>query len=387
MEFTVLVAKGLEEVLVAELRGLGIAPKTVAPGSVRFLGNLSAGYRAVAHLRSARRVLVAACAFEAHNPQSLYEGVKEFPWEEWLSPQTTFAVEASVRDSFTGHSGFLALKTKDAIADRCREWKGSRPDVDRRDPAVRVFVHLAGTRAEVGLDLGGALHKRGYRVKPSPGALNETLAAGILLLMGYDGTVPFADPFCGSGTFAAEASFIAQNLAPALIAGTRRFPLERWPSFDAFAWKEILKEAQDSRRNPPAGIWCSDRDPKAVTATNINLEWAGLSTWVKCTQRDACDFVPKAEGGLMVSNPPYGDHCAPGEDLGPLYKGFGDMLKQRCAGWTAALLVGEPSLGKQVGLRPSRRIPVFNGPLEARLLVYTLYAGSKTAAATDRLAD
>lgn len=381
LNFTVLVAKGLEEVAVAELQGLGLEPDTPAAGSIIFQGPLAQGYRAAMHLRSARRVLLALGEYEADGAVSLYEGAKAVRWEEHFGPKTTFAVEASVRDSFTGHSGFAALKVKDAVADRCRTARGSRPDVDRHDPDMRIFLHLSGRRASLGLDLSGPLHKRGYRVKPSGAALNETLAAGILLLLGYDGSVPFADPFCGSGTFAIEAALLASRTAPGLLGG-RAFALERWPSFDARAWKRVLEEAMGLVRNPTQEIVCSDQDPSAVRAAHANLRAAGMLGCVRCVQADARAFAPERTGGLLVSNPPYGDHSGAGEDLGALYTAFGDTLKKNCAGWKVALLVGQPALAKRVGLRPARRIPLYNGPDEVRLLVYELYEGSKKAKPT-----
>jgi len=376
LNYTVLVAKGLEEVAAQELRALKLEPRSVAPGSVSFEGPLALGYRASLHLRSARRVLVTLAEYEADGAASLFEGAKSVRWEEHFGPKTTFAVEASVRDSFTGHSGFAALKVKDAVADRCRAARGTRPDVDRRDPDLRIFLHLSGRRASLGLDLSGPLHKRGYRVKPAGAALNETLAAGILLLLGYDGAVPFADPFCGSGTFAIEAALLASRTAPGLLGG-RVFALERWPSFDARAWKRSLEEAMALVRNPGQEIVCSDREPSAVRAAHANLRAAGMLGCVRCVQADARQFAPERAGGLLVSNPPYGDHSGAGEDLGTLYSEFGDTLKRSCAGWKVALLVGEPALAKRVGLRPARRIPLFNGPDEVRLLVYELYEGSR----------
>jgi len=382
LNYTVLVAKGLEEVTAQELRGLKLEPQSVAPGAVSFSGPLALGYKAAVHLRSARRVLLALGEYEADGAASLFEGAKAVRWEEYFGPKTTFAVEASVRDSFTGHSGFAALKVKDAVADRCRAARGSRPDVDRHDPDVRVFLHLSGRRASLGLDLSGPLHKRGYRVRPSGAALNETLAAGILLLLGYDGSVPFADPFCGSGTFAIEAALLASRTAPGLLGG-RVFPLERWPSFEARAWKRTLEEAMGSVRNPTQEIWCGDSDAAAVRAAHANLRAAGMLGCVRCVQADACDFAPEHAGGLLVSNPPYGDHSGAGADLGAVYQAFGDALKHRGAGWRVALLVGEPALAKRVGLRPSRRIPLFNGPDEVRLLVYELYEGSRKRAKSE----
>ncbi len=377
MRFTALAAKGLEEVVAGELRGLGLLPGPVGPGAVGFQGSLVQAYRAVVHLRTARRLLLDFGDFPAADGRAYYEGVRALPWEEFLTKRHTFAVEASVRDSFTGHSGYAALRAKDAVADRCRQALGARPDVDREGPAVRVCVRLAEGRCSVGLDLAGRpLHKRGYRVRPSPAALNETLAAGLLLLLEYDGERPFCDPFCGSGTLAVEAALIASRTAPGLVGG-RAFALERWPGFDRRAWERVLDEAREARRAPPCPVWASDKDPGAVRAAAANAAAAGAGAAVSTACRDALRTAPPGDGGLLASNLPYGDHAGVGENLGALYAGFGDALKRRWAGWKAGLLCGEPSLAKRIGLRPARRVPLWNGPAEVRLLVFDLYEGSR----------
>ena len=377
MRFTVLVAKGLEEAAAGELRGLNLAPRNLSPGALCFESPLEDACRAVLHLRSARRVLLNFGEFTAGDKEAYYESVLALPWEDVLTPEMTFAVEASVRDSFTGHSGYAALKAKDAIADRCREKLGSRPGVSRDDPDMLVFVRLAQGHCSVGLDLAGApLHKRGYREASVRGALNETLAAGILLLLGYDGERPFCDPFCGSGTFAVEAALMAARVAPGLLSG-RRFGFARWPGFNDREWRRIVKEAMALMRTPGFSIAASDIDGSACKAARTNAAAAGVEPFITVAQRDALDVSPPGENGLIATNPPYGDHAGDGEDLPLLYKGFGDSLKKKWPGWTVAILGANVSLLKAVGLHPARRIHLTNGPAEARLHVFELYEGTK----------
>lgn len=376
MRFVATVSKGLEEVCAGEIRALNLPVRSVRPGAVEFEGREEAGWKACLHLRSARRVLLPLAAFEAPDAEALYEAVGEIPWEERLTPRHTFAVEASVEKAPVSHSGFAALKVKDAAADRLRNRFGARPDVDRKNPDVLVLLRWRGSRAEVSLDLsGGALHKRGYRVRSVRAPLNETTAAGILLLLGYDGTAPFSDPFCGSGTFAVEAALVASGTAPGLLRGSP-FGFERWPGFRPARWARIREEAASRVTRPACRIAASDLDPQAVAAARRNAEKAGMAPFLHFSVADARDWRPPGEGGLLVCNPPYGDHAGAGEDLPSLYRAFGDALKRRGAGWMAGILCGDPRLLKCVGLRPARRIPVWNGPLECRLHVYPLREGA-----------
>lgn len=378
MKFLATVSKGMEEVTAAELRDLGLPVLEISPGLVSFKGKPEDAWKACLWLRSARRVLLPLGTFEAPDAEALYEGALARPWEDYLNPGLTFAVEASVRDSAFNHSGFVALKVKDAIADALRQRRGARPNVDRNDPDVRVVVHVGRETCSISLDCsGGPLHKRGYRVRPVAAALNETLAAGILLLGGYDGSVPFADPFCGSGTLCIEAALIATRTAPGLLRGAP-FGFERWPGFDAKIWKGLFREAEAQLREAPAPILGSDADGAAVAAASANAERAGMDHRIRFKRRDAREFSPpKGPGGLIATNPPYGDHVGEGEDLPGLYLAFGDALKNRCAGWRAFILTGTPALAKSIGLRPKRRVALFNGPMPVKLLEFEMYEGSR----------
>lgn len=342
-----------------------------------FKGKREDAWRANLWLRTGRRVLWPLGSFPAPDAESLYAGTRALPWGDLLSPEKTFAVSASVRDSAFNHSGFVALKVKDAIADVMREKTGRRPDVDRVDPDVAVVAHVASGVCHVSLDTSGSpLHKRGYRVKSVTAPLNETLAAGILLLMAYDGSVSFADPFCGSGTLCIEAGLIATRTAPGLLR-KGRFGFERWPGFKPEAWRKMVQEARESRRPARVAVMGSDRDRGAIVAAMANAEAAGLEADVRFERRSVESFQPPDVRGLIATNPPYGEHVGTDQDLPALYGDLGDVLKRRCSGWRAAVLAGNPALGKCIALHPKRKIPLFNGPMECRLFVYELYEGSR----------
>ena len=377
MRYLVTVSKGLEGVVSAELAGLGLPVLESSPGLVAVKGKREDAWRACLWLRTGRRVLQPVGAFAAPDADALYQGALELPWESLVGADRTFAVEASVRDSAFNHSGFVALKVKDAIADRVRAEVGNRPDVNRADPDVSVVVHIARGQASVSLDLSGPLHKRGYRARSVAAPLNETLAAGILLLESYDGSCPLSDPFCGSGTLCIEGALIATRTAPGLLRQSS-FGFLRWPGFDAARWKQIVADAESQRRRAPCPIRGSDVDPSAIRAADENAELACVDRVAKFRRADARTFSPpQGPPGLIATNPPYGDHVGEGEDLAGLYRDFGDALKQRCPGWRAALLTGSPALAKTIGLRPKRRIPLFNGPMECRLLEFEMYEGSR----------
>lgn len=370
-------SKGLEDVVASEIRGLGLAVLRTSPGLVAFRGRREDAWRACLHLRAARRVLLPLGSFEAPDAGALYDGARGLPWAEVLTPRHTFAVEASIRDSAFTHSGYVALKVKDAVADALRDRRGARPDVDRADPDVAVVVHLEGTRCSISLDAsGGPLHKRGYRVKSVHAPLNETLAAGILLLAGYDGAAPFADPFCGSGTFLVEAALIATRTPPGLLR-RRPFGFQRWPGYDDRSFQRLVREAEARITLPACRIEGTDREKAAIAAAAANAAAAAMGAFIRVRPAPLHAFSAPGDGGVLATNPPYGDHSGAGEDLTALYRQLGDVLKQRCPGWKAYVLTGDPALGKQIGLRPSRRIPLFNGPLECRLLVFDLYEGSR----------
>lgn len=366
-------AKGVEDVLAAEMRSLGFRGVAIERGGVRFTGDLVACYRANLWLRTASRILVPLAQFPCDSPQRLYDGVRSIQWNDWLTPDMTLAVECTLRDSVLTHSGFVALKAKDAIVDTIRDRHGRRPNVNPRQPDLGVHVHLARNVCTVSLDSSGAsLDRRGYRTDAGEAPLRETLAAALVEITGWDGTVPLLDPMCGSGTILVEAALKALNRAPGLIR--ERFGFQHWPGFDSSLWRRLVTEArQGERTSLPAPLLGSDQQTDLLAIAAANARRAGVEQHITFTSGDMRGLAPPTAPGVILFNPPYGRRLGEEEELRGLYRQIGDVLKQRCAGYTAWLLTGGTELAKAVGLRASRRIVLFNGPLECRFLRFDLY--------------
>jgi putative N6-adenine-specific DNA methylase len=366
-------SRGLEEVVQAELLALGHSATRATRGAVEFSGGLEALYRANLWLRGATRVLVRLASGVVSSREDLYRLAAEVSWEEVVAPGQTMAVAVAGRHPAFANTSVAALVVKDALVDRLRRVRGQRPDVDRRDPAVRVQLHLAPGEVTLHLDASGEpLSHRGYRRHGGPAPLSEALAAGALLLAGYDGTAPFLDPMCGSGTIAIEAALIATGTAPGLQRG---FAFQRWWFHDPVLWAGLVERARASSRRAPAPIHASDVDEAAVRATGRHARRAGVGEWIEVQRRDARQFSLPGPGTVILTNPPYGERLGERDRLRPFYRELGDALKTRAVGATAWLLVGDRELAKEVGLRASRRIPLFNGPIECRLLRFDLFAG------------
>lgn len=366
-------AKGVEEVLAREMTVLGLAGVTAEKGGVRFTGDLSACYRANLWLRTASRILVSLAEFPCHSPQELYDGVRALPWDRYLTPDTTLAVECVLRDSALTHSGFVALKAKDAIVDTLRDRFGRRPSVNPKDPDLLVNVHLVRNRCTISLDSSGTgLDRRGYRTEAGEAPLRETLAAALVLLTGWDSAVPLVDPLCGSGTILVEAALVALNRAPGLVR--QRFGFQRWPAFDAPRWRRLLDEARQVERTTLAApLLGSDRLEDVLAVARNNSRRAGVEKFISFDMRDVRDLALPSPPGVILTNPPYGRRLGEEEQLKSFYRQIGDAFKQRGAGYTGWLLTGSLELAKDVGLKASRRIVLYNGPLECRLLKYDLY--------------
>jgi len=373
IDFFATTAKGLEEVLASELAALGLAGIKTANGGVAFAGTPVDGYRACLWLRTANRVLQPVASFPCPSEDALYAGVSAYCWEEVLTPQMTLAVDANLRDSAITHSRFAALKTKDAIVDRIRDRCGQRPDVDPKNPDLRINLHLAKNQCTISLDLAGTgLHRRGYRRDPTIAPLKETLAAGLVALTGWDRQSHFVDPMCGSGSLPLEAALWASNTAPGLL--TPDFGFQRWPGFDRTAWLELLDDAREAQAELHGNlIFGSDRDRKAVELARRNAESAGIGSKIRWSQHDFTKLDPPATQGTLICNPPYGERIGEEAQLEAFYRKIGDTLKQNWTGWTAWVLTGNLPLAKRIGLKPSRRIVLYNGPIECRLLKFDLY--------------
>jgi putative N6-adenine-specific DNA methylase len=370
--------RGLEDVLRGELLALGHEEAAGGRGVVSFRGGLDEVYRANLWLRTAMRVLRQLAEGPAADRDSLYRLARAVAWDGLMKPGQTLAVEPAGRTEAFRSTAFAALTVKDAVVDSLREAWGFRPDVERSDPDLRVHLHLAGERAGIAVDSSGEpLSHRGYRPRGGPAPLSESLAAGVLLIAGYDGTRHLVDPMAGTGTIAIEAALIATRTPP----GWRRtFACERWPQHDPARLGALRDAASRQRRAAPAAILASDSDPRAVAAIRRNLKEAGVADAVVVEARDARELRLPGPGAMIVTNPPYGERLGDAAELTSLYRSFGDALKRRAAGGEAWLLVGSLDLVKAVGLRPTRRVVLFNGPIECRLLRYDLYEGGRAPA-------
>jgi putative N6-adenine-specific DNA methylase len=372
MDFFATTARGLENLAAKELAGLGAEQIEAAKGGVRFRGDVKTCYKANLWLRTAIRVLVPIRTFTVFTPEELYDRAREVDWRAHLTTDHTFAVDCNLRDSAITHSQYAALKVKDAVADQFRDRSGKRPTVDTETPDVRINLHIAQNECTLSLNSSGeTLHKRGYRAAQTEAPLNETLAAGLALLSGWDRRSPLVDPMCGSGTILIEASLLAADAAPGLLR--RRFGFETWPSFDKAAWNRLVEEARSRRRKSPCGrITGSDVSAEAVAAARKNCEAAGMSRWVSFEVRDFADLPGQAGPGVIICNPPYGERLGEVEELKSLYRRMGEVFKERFKGFTAHVLAGNPRLAKQIGLKPRARTQLFNGPIECQFLRFDL---------------
>ncbi|MCK8502505.1 MULTISPECIES: THUMP domain-containing class I SAM-dependent RNA methyltransferase [Myxococcus] len=364
--------RGTEDLLADELKELGARRIRQDRGGVRFMASLDEALKVCLWSRIAMRVLYPLGAFEARGAQGLYDAARGVPWEEHLTPTTTFAVDATLKDSEHSHSGFVALKVKDAIVDRMRDVVGTRPDVDTKNPDVSVVAHLSRDTLSLSLDLcGEPLHRRGYRVRPTVAPLKETLAAAILRAARYTGDEALVDPMCGSGTLLIEAGMMARRRAPGL---NRDFAVERWPELGARA-KELLADLRaDARRDErkvEVPLWGFDKDPEALDAAQRNVRAARLSEEITLAEGDATKLPPlPASSGLILTNPPYGDRIGTGGQKGmkSFYYKLGESL--RVPGWRVWVLSGNPAFESAFHARPSARRDLMNGPIDCTLLGY-----------------
>ncbi|MDX5482923.1 MAG: THUMP domain-containing protein [Hymenobacteraceae bacterium] len=368
---------GLEEVLAEELRALDMEYIKVGNRAVTCSGNLRQLYEANLWCRTAIRILKPIRNFKARNEKDLYEQVQKTDWSEYLDLSTTFAIDAVVSHSTFEHSLFVAQLTKDAIVDQFRKATGERPSVDRIRPDVRINLHMHENMVTLSLDSSGdSLHRRGYRLQTNVAPLNEVLAAGIIGLSGWDKQSAFVDPMCGSGTFLIEAALMAQNIAPGLY---RRDPFgfEKWKDYDESLLEMIWKTAEAKAVDAPrAQIIGYDIDADYVDAAWNNIENAGLEKVIRVEEANFFETKAPAESGVVVMNPPYNERIV-SEDINLLYKNIGDTLKNNYQNFDAFVFTGNLDAAKNIGLRTSRRIPLYNGAIECRLLKFELYRGSR----------
>lgn len=367
------VARGLEPIAAQELERLGAQSVLADFTGVYFVGDKALLYRVNLWARTIFRVLVPLGEFYCPNSDILYREVQKISWDDYLQPHNTLAVNCTGGNQNLNHTHFTALQVKNAIVDQQRLKFGQRSSVDAVNPDVLIDVHIHQNRCILSLDSSGtSLHRRGYRQAMGTAPLKETLAAALLDMAEWDSSLPFLDPLCGSGTLPLEAGLKALNIAPGLFR--KKFSFESFPDFDAELWQELLAEAQNSRiLELKAPISGSDRDPNVLNQARGNAERCGIEDQIRFTTTELSQVEAPADCGVLICNPPYGERLGDPKELGALYKTLGDILKQRFKGWTAFILTGNKELAKRVGLRASRRIPVYNGSLACTLLKYELY--------------
>ncbi len=376
---------GLEEVLSKEIKELGGLNNKILNRAVLFDGDKELLYKVNYLCRTAIRVLVPIAIFRAENENELYKEVLKIKWEDYIHLNGTFSIDGITSYSNISHSKYLALKTKDAIADRFRDKYGRRPNVDTRDPDVKINVRVFRNECTVSLDSSGeSLHKRGYRTGTGPAPLNEVLAAGMILLSGWDSNGNFVDPMCGSGTLPIEAAMLAYNIPP--LKYREQFGFTRWKDFDKEMWQKIKDDAEAARKEFKFNIIGSDKSGRILQVARENVVSAGLDDVISLRAQYIDDVHPPDGGGVMITNPPYGERIKV-EDIKKLYAGIGDALKTEFEGYNAWIISSDKEALKFIGLRPSRRITLFNGPLESGFYKFEIYKGTKKVHKTGKEDD
>lgn len=372
---------GFEPLLAKELRNLGAIDVKEGVRSVSFIGDKGFMYKANLSLHTAIKILKPISSFKVNSEDDLYKEIYNLPWEKFMDENGTLAIDATVHSEKFTHSKYIALKSKDAIVDRFRDKTGTRPGVDLDYPSLRINVHIENNNCTVSLDSSGqSLHKRGYKSATNIAPINEVLAAGMLLHSGWDGQSDFLDPMCGSGTILIEAAMIACNIPPNL--NKKEFGFEKWKDWDEDLFEKIEESVLKKIREFHFSIKGYDKAPSAVRKAKDNIDNANLSEFIKVEHEDFFKTEKESERHLhMVFNPPYGERLE--IDMPEFYKEIGNTLKQNYPGTQAWFITSNLEAIKHVGLRPSRKIKLFNGSLESRLLRYDIYEGSKKAKKQD----
>lgn len=363
--------QGLEEVLNQELIDLGMKNTQIVKRAVVFNTDNEGLYRANYLLRSALRLLVSMQEFNVSNEDQLYNSIQSINWSKYLNINRTFAIDTVTNSSVFRHSKYVAFKTKDAIVDQFRKKTGRRPSIDVDDPDLRINVMINETNMKISLDSsGGSLHKRNYRIKTGDAPINEVLAAGLILLSDWDKEQPFYDPMCGSGTLPIEAFMMGQNRPAQYFR--KDFGFTKWRHFDFELWDKIRKEENDKMLDKKPTIICSDKDRYAISATEKNFARfrPGRTVWIR--QKDFFDAKMQEEPCHVLMNPPYDNRLEIEDDI-EFYKEIGDTLKQSFKGSSAWIFSGNVEAIKHVGLKTSRKLHLFNGPIPCKFHKFDMH--------------
>ncbi len=363
---------GLETVLAGEIKALGAESVTVERRAVSFIGDQALMYKANFHLRTALKILKPIAEFEVPKREDLYIEAKKIPWSKYLAIGKSFAIDSTVQSEMFVNTMYASLKLKDAIVDQFREETGKRPSVNPENPDVRINIYLMGNHCILSLDSSGeSLHKRGYRVGQGDAPINEVLAAGMILLTGWHGERDFIDPMCGSGTLLIEAALIAKGIPPGMYR--KSFGFELWPDFNESLFAEICNGEYE--KEITCKISGSDISIKDIAIAKANIKSASLSKVVELKVEDIINLVPQSPGGIIITNPPYGERMKP-QSIIELYTSIGNTLKNRFAGFEAWIISSSLDGLKSIGLKPAKKIDLFNGALACSYRCFELFQGT-----------
>jgi putative N6-adenine-specific DNA methylase len=367
--------RGLEALLARELESFGATRVEPTAGGAGFGGSLETCYRANLWSRLASRILWRVAEFEYRSEDDVYAAARAVDWFSLFDVNRTLRVNVTAQKSPLKSLEFVTLRVKDAVCDRFRDDVGRRPSVERVDPDVRVHAFLEEARGALYLDTSGEpLFKRGWRAGVVEAPLRENLAAGIVMLTGWQFDEPLLDPMCGGATLLVEAAAMARGRAPGLKRG---FGFQKLDTFNATLWKALREEAaQPAAKAPRLRLFGSDADARALNAARRNLAAAGVERWVTLEASDLLERAAPASAGVMVANPPYGERIGEAEELARFYPKLGDALKRNFAGWNCFFFTADRKLEKLIRLRAARRTPLYNGALECRLYEFRIVAGS-----------
>ena len=375
MKFIAKTLEGLEEILADELSELGVQDIEIWKRAVAYSGDKMTLYKSNLLLRTCLKVLVFMKEFTVENETDLYNEIKKIPWEEYLGLDDTFAIDSVVNSDMFRHANFIALKAKDAVADRFREKYNQRPNVDTQEPTLKINTHIRANIVTVSLDSSGqSLHMRGYRKHSVDAPLNEVLAAGLVLMSGWDKTTTLMDPMCGSATILCEAAKIAGKIPPQ--SPDRAFAFKKWKSYDPELYHMVCEETErniNTDNIPP--LLGYDINQKAVQVAITNIGEAGLSDFIKVEKEDFF-YLEGSQNLMLIFNPPY-DARLKEKDVLDFYSFIGDKLKLSFQGCSAWILSGHMAAMKNVGLRPSAKKSLLNGSIPSLFCRYDMYAGSK----------
>lgn len=365
---------GIENILAEELAAMGAQNVEVLNRAVSFEGDKALMYKANYCCRTALRILKPINSFVARNELMLYNNIVKIKWHEIFNINETFAIDAVTSGNYFTHSHYVALKVKDAIADEFREHFGARPSVDVDNPDLRINVHIENERVTLSFDSSGdSLHKRGYRKAVDKAPMSEVLAAGLIKLTGWQCDSNFIDCMCGSGTIPIEAAMMAMNIPAGFFR--KKWGFMTWHDFDKELWNNVVLDAGAEMKEFEYEILASDHSAKAVEIARANIENAHLNHDIKLNKQDMFEMVPPEGGGIMIINPPYGERMEE-RDLVDFYKSIGDALKKNFKGFEAWIISSNNDAIKLIGLKPSQKINIYNGPLECKFEKFEIFEGS-----------